>query len=50
MTDTTDINTVDEGDDYYHVEFRDEDKFDTIRMSQSTVTPSFDGAHNHMFK
>lgn len=31
MADVPDINTVGEGDDYYHVEFRDEDAFDTIR-------------------
>lgn len=31
MADIPDINTVGEGDDYYHVEFRDEDNFDTIR-------------------
>lgn len=31
MADIPDINTVGEGDDYYHVEFRDEDTFDTIR-------------------
>jgi hypothetical protein len=31
MTDIPDINTVGEGDDYYHVEFRDEDQFETIR-------------------
>jgi hypothetical protein len=31
MADIPDINTVGEGDDYYHVEFRDEDEFDTIR-------------------
>lgn len=31
MADIPDINTVDEGDDYYHVEFRDEDMFDTMR-------------------
>lgn len=31
MADVPDINTVGEGDDYYHVEFRDEEMFDTIR-------------------
>lgn len=31
MVDIPEINTVGEGDDYYHVEFRDEDIFDTIR-------------------
>lgn len=31
MANTPNINTVGEGDDYYHVEFRDEDEFDTIR-------------------
>ena len=31
MPNIPDVNTVDEGDDYYHVEFRDEDQFETIR-------------------
>jgi hypothetical protein len=31
MADMPDVNTIGEGDDYYHVEFRDEDQFDTIR-------------------
>lgn len=31
MADIPDANTVGEGDDYYHVEFRNEDEFDTIR-------------------
>lgn len=31
MTDIPDVNTVGEGDEYYHVEFRDEDEFETIR-------------------
>ena len=31
MAEIPDVNTVGEGDDYYHVEFRDEDEFETIR-------------------
>jgi hypothetical protein len=31
MADTPDVETVEEGDDYYHVRFRDPDDFDTIR-------------------
>jgi hypothetical protein len=31
MADTPDVDTVEEGDDYYHVRFRDPDGFDTIR-------------------
>lgn len=31
MADIPDVNTVEEGDDYYHVRFRDPDRFDTIR-------------------
>lgn len=35
MSETTDdtpsIKTVEKGNEYYHVEFRDEDQFDTIR-------------------
>ncbi|NHN48306.1 hypothetical protein G9464_11955 [Halostella sp. JP-L12] len=31
MADTPSIDTVEEGDDYYHVRYRDPDDFDTIR-------------------
>ncbi|WP_224449124.1 hypothetical protein [Haloprofundus salilacus] len=31
MADPTDVQTVEEGDDYYHVRFRDPDEFETIR-------------------
>lgn len=31
MANVPDVKTVEEGDDYYHVGFRDEDQFDTIR-------------------
>lgn len=31
MADTPDANTVEEGDDYYHVQFRDPDRFSTIQ-------------------
>lgn len=31
MADTPSVDTVEEGDDYYHVRFRDPDDFDTIR-------------------
>lgn len=31
MADVPDVKSVEEGDDYYHVEFRDEDEFETIR-------------------
>lgn len=29
--DIPDVKSDEEGDDYYHVEFRDDDQFDTIR-------------------
>lgn len=31
MADTPSIETVEEGDDYYHVRYRDPDEFDDIR-------------------
>ena len=31
MADTPNIDTVEEGDDYYHVRYRDPDEFDEIR-------------------
>ena len=31
MADIPAVNTVGEGEDYYHVEFRDEDEFETMR-------------------
>ncbi|WP_323191517.1 hypothetical protein [Halostella sp. PRR32] len=31
MASTPAVDTVEEGDDYYHVRFRDPDDFDTIR-------------------
>lgn len=31
MSNTPEINTVEEGDDYYHVRFRDPDRFEEIR-------------------
>jgi hypothetical protein len=31
MADTPDVDTIEAGDDYYHVRFRDPDDFDTVR-------------------
>ncbi|WP_224334732.1 hypothetical protein [Haloprofundus halobius] len=31
MADAPDVQTVEAGDDYYHVRFRDPDEFETIR-------------------
>lgn len=31
MADVPDVREVEEGDEYYHVEFRDEDEFEMIR-------------------
>lgn len=50
MADVPDINTVGEGDDYYHVEFRDEDEFDTIRTpdwAENAAQSVSDGAEVH---
>jgi hypothetical protein len=50
MADVPDITAVEEGDDYYHVGFRDEDQFDTIRTpdwAENAAQSVSEGAEVH---
>lgn len=53
MADTPDVNTVEEGDEYYHVQFRDPDRFDTIRTpdwAANAAQSVVDGSEVHTGK
>ncbi len=40
MTDAPDVETVERGDDYVHVRFRDPDRYDEIRTPEWAETPA----------